>query len=169
MGEAKCAGMSSGECEVAGSAKHLQNQQRACSLRNLSERNRRIKLINKYGTCRYIKQRGQLSVTLHQTVITALEHWVLRYHNSQTYEELEDERLLDKAINEMGTVPCANVGGDKASHVNVEEQLINEIRAVSDYLLKVHGVSPGPKGEGITRLIYTTRCLTSILKKECRK
>ncbi len=61
------------------------------------------------------------------------------------------------------------VGGDKASHVNVEEQLIKEIRAVLDYLLEVHGVPPGPKEEGITRLIYTPRCLTSILKREYRK
>jgi hypothetical protein len=79
---------------------------------------------------------------------------VLQYQNSKTYEELEDKRLLDKVINEMGTVPCANVGGDKASCVNVEEQLIKEIREVLDYRLKVHGVPPGWKGEGITRLIY---------------
>ncbi len=67
---------------------------------------------------------------------------------------MEDKRLLNEAIDETGTVPCANVGGDKASCVNVEEQLINEIREVSDYLLEVHGVPPGWKGEGITRLIY---------------
>jgi hypothetical protein len=67
---------------------------------------------------------------------------------------LEDERLLDEAINETGTVPCANVGGDKASHVNVKDQLIKEIREVLDYLLEVHGVPPGQKGEKITRLIY---------------
>jgi hypothetical protein len=67
---------------------------------------------------------------------------------------LEDERLLDEAINKTRTVPCANVGGDKASHVNVEEPFIKEIREVSDYLLEVHGVPPCWKGEGITRLIY---------------
>jgi hypothetical protein len=93
-------------------------------------------------------------VTLHQTVLTALEQRALRYQNSKIYEELEDKRLLVEAINKKGTVPCANVGGDEASCVNVEEQLIKEIREVSDYLLKVHGVLPGWKGEGITRLIY---------------
>jgi hypothetical protein len=67
---------------------------------------------------------------------------------------LEDKRLLDEAINEMGTVPCKNVGVDESSQLNVEEQLIKEIREVSAYLLEVHGVPPGWKGEGITRLIY---------------
>ncbi len=93
-------------------------------------------------------------MTLHQTVSTALEQRVLCYQNSRSYEELEEERLLDEAIDEMGTVPYANVGGDKESRINVEEQLIQEIRAVPDYLLKVHGVPPDQKGEGITRLMY---------------
>jgi hypothetical protein len=67
---------------------------------------------------------------------------------------LEDKRLLDEAIHETGTAPCANVGGDIASCVNVEDQLIKEVREVSDYLLEVHGVPPDWNGEGITRLIY---------------
>ncbi len=53
-----------------------------------------------------------------------------------------------------GTVPCSSVVYDGESRVNVEEQLRKEIREVSDCLLEVHGVSPGRKGEGITRLIY---------------
>ncbi len=75
---------------------------------------------------------------------------MLHYQKSKTYEKLEDKRLLHEAIGEMETVPCANIGGEEASHVNVEEQLIKEIREVSDYLLKVHGVPPGRKREGIT-------------------
>ena len=41
-------------------------------------------------------------MTLHQNVLTALEHRALRYQNSKSFEELEDERLLDEAINETG-------------------------------------------------------------------
>ena len=93
-------------------------------------------------------------MTLHQNVLTALEHRALRYQNSKSYEELEDKRLMDEAIDEMGTVPCSGVRDDGGRRVNVEEQLRKEIREVSDYLLEVHGVSPGRKGEGITRLIY---------------
>ncbi len=45
-------------------------------------------------------------MTLHQNVLTALEHRALRYQNIKSFEELEDERLLDEAIDETGTVPC---------------------------------------------------------------
>ena len=68
-------------------------------------------------------QRGRLSVTRHQNELTALEHRALRYQNSKLYEELEDERLLGEAIDKTGTVLCPNVGGDKESRVNIEEQL----------------------------------------------
>jgi hypothetical protein len=61
---------------------------------------------------------------------------------------------MDEAIDETGTAPCPIAGNDEASRVNVEEQLRKEIREVSDYLLEVHGMPPGRKGEGITRLIY---------------
>jgi hypothetical protein len=107
--------MSSGVCEVAGSAKCWQDQQHACRFRNLGESTRRIKLIDKYGTRQYIKQWGQLSVTLHQTVLTTLEHRAIRYQNSRTYEELEDKRLLNEVIDETGTVPCTSEGGGKKS------------------------------------------------------
>jgi hypothetical protein len=146
--------MSSGVCEVAGPAKRWQDQQHACCFRNLEEITRRIKLIDEYGIYRYIKQRGQLSVTLHQTVLTALEHRAIRYQNSRTYEESEDKRLLNEIIDETGMVPCMSEGGGKKSRLEVEEQLIKEIRGVSEYLLEVHGSAQGRKGEGVTGLIY---------------
>jgi hypothetical protein len=93
-------------------------------------------------------------VTQHQTVLTALEHRVLQYQNSQTYKELDDEQLLNKAIDETGTIPCASKGGEEKSWVEVEEQLGKEIRGVSEYLLEVHGLPPGRKGDRVTRLIY---------------
>jgi hypothetical protein len=81
----------SGECEVVGSVRRQQNQQRACCFRNLCETTRRIQLINKFGTWRYIKQRGRLNATQHQSVLTALEQRARRYQENQSYEELEDE------------------------------------------------------------------------------
>ncbi len=53
-------------------------------------------------------------MTLHQTVLTPLEHRAIGYQNSWAYEELE-ERLLDEVIDETGTVPCASEGGDEKS------------------------------------------------------
>ncbi len=116
---------------MAGSAKPWRNQQRTCCFRNLCESIRLIKLIDEYGTYWYIKQWGQLSVTWHQTVLIAMEHWALCYQNSWTYEELEDKQLFDEAIDKMGTVPCANVGADEMGHVNIEnieQQLLTVIR-----------------------------------------
>ncbi len=92
-------------------------------------------------------------MTQHQTVLTMLEHRALRYQNSQPYKELDDERLLKEAIDETGMIPCASKGGEEKSHVEVEEQLGKEIRGVSEYLLEVHGLPPGRKGDGVTRLI----------------
>ena len=40
------------------------------------------------------------------------------------------------------------------SWVEVAEQLKKEIMGVSEYLLEVHGLPPGRKGDGVTRLIY---------------
>jgi hypothetical protein len=93
-------------------------------------------------------------VTQHQTVLTALEHRALRYQNSRTYEELDNKRLFNKAIDEMGMISCANKDGEEMSWVDLEEQLKEEIGGVSEYLLEVHGLPPGRKGDGVTRLIY---------------
>ena len=100
----KWAEPSSGSCGGVGAAKHRRSQQRACRFRNLCDSNRRIQLIDEYGTRRYIKQRGRLGVTQHQNVLTALEHRAFRYQNSKSYEALEDERLMDEAIDETRTV-----------------------------------------------------------------
>jgi hypothetical protein len=93
-------------------------------------------------------------VTPHQRVLSALEQRAVWYQNSWTYKELEDERLLDEAINKMGMLLCASKRGEKRSRVVVEEQLIKEIRGVSEYLLEVHGLPPGRKSNGVTWLIY---------------
>ncbi len=111
--------------------KRLWDQQCACKFCNLCDSTQKIKLINKYRTCPYIKQLGQLGVTLHQRVLTVLEQRAVRYQNSRTYEELEDERLLDEAIDEMGAFLCASERGEERSQVVVEEQLVKEIRGVS--------------------------------------
>jgi hypothetical protein len=93
-------------------------------------------------------------VTPHQRVLTALEQRAVWYRNSRTYEELEDEWLLDEAINKTGTLLRASNRGEERSWVVVEEQLIKEIRGVSEYLLEVYGLPPGRKGDEVTRLIY---------------
>jgi hypothetical protein len=88
------------------------------------------------------------------SVLTALESRALRYQNSRTYKEFEDEQLLNEAIDETGTIPCAGKGGDEMSQVEVAEQHKKEIMGVLEYLLEVHGLPLGRKGDGVTRLVY---------------
>ncbi len=71
-------------------------------------------------------------MTPHQKVLTALEQRAARYLNSRTCEDLEDERLLDEAIDETGTLLHASKRDGERSRVVVEEQLIKEIRGVSN-------------------------------------
>ncbi len=91
------------------------DQQRTCKFCNLCDSTQKIKLIDEYGTRQYIKQQGWLGVTPHQRVLTALEQRAVWYQNSQTYEELEDERLLDEAINETGMLLRASDRGEERS------------------------------------------------------
>jgi hypothetical protein len=109
-------------------------------------------------------------VTPHQKVLTALEQRAVRYLNSRTCEDLEDECLLDEAIDETGTLLHASERDGERSQVVVEEQLIKEIRGVLEYLLEVHGLPPGRKGEGVTRLIYENlNGLQSMMSKQNEK
>jgi hypothetical protein len=75
----------SGECEVEGFVWRQRNQQRACCFRNLCETTCRVQLIDEFGTWQYIKQRGRLNVTQHQSVLTALEQQAHRYQESPSY------------------------------------------------------------------------------------
>ena len=54
-------------------------------------------------------------MTPHQKVMTVLDHRALHYQNRKSYEELEDKRLMDEAIDETGTAPCPIAGNDVAS------------------------------------------------------
>jgi hypothetical protein len=95
-----------------------------------------------------------------------LEQRARRYQESQTYEELEDEQLLDEAINEMGTVAAAPVEDAGEQCQTAEQEVGKEIRGVLEYLLDVHGLTPGQKGEGVTRAIYEIlNGLQSVLSK----
>ena len=139
---------------MAGSVWRRWNQQHACRFRNLCDTSRRIQLIDNFGTRRYIKQRGRSNVTQHMFVLMALEQQACRYQECQSYEELEDERLLNVAIKETGMV-AAPLMEDNIERIRIAEQEVSkEIEVVSEYLLKVHGLPPGRKREGVTRVIY---------------
>ncbi len=89
-----------------------------------------------------------------------------RYQESRSYEELEDKQLLDDAINEMGTVAAPPVEDDGEQRRTAEQEVSKEIRGVSEYLLDVHGLPPGQKRDGVTRVMYKNlNGLQSMLSK----
>jgi hypothetical protein len=90
----------------------------------------------------------------HQSVLTVLEQRARRYQGSQSYEELEGEQLLDEAIDETRTVAAPPVEDASEQRRTAEQEVGKEIRGVLEYLLNVHGLPPGWKGEGVTRVIY---------------
>ncbi len=90
----------------------------------------------------------------HQSVLTVLEQQARRYQESRSYEELEDEQLLDEVIDETGMVAAPPVEDTGEQCRTAEQEVGKEIRGVSEYLLNVHGLPPGWKGEGVTRVIY---------------
>jgi exonuclease III len=61
---------------------------------------------------------------------------------------------LDVAIDETGTVAAPLMEDDIERSRIAEQEVSKEIEGVSEYLLEVHGLPPGRKGEGVTRVIY---------------
>ncbi len=61
---------------------------------------------------------------------------------------------MDDPINETGTVTAAHVEDNGEQCRTAEKGVTKEIRVVLEYLLDVHGLPPGWKGEGVTRVIY---------------
>ncbi len=95
-----------------------------------------------------------------------MEQWESWYQEIQSYEELEDEQLLDEAINETGTVAAPHVAGNNEQHRTAEQEVSMDVRGVLEYLLDVHGLPPGQKGEDVTRVIYENlNGLQSMLSK----
>ena len=72
-----------------------------------------------------------------------------------------DKVLYNKAINETGTVDTESMSDSDADswgwdqgELQATMVELEEISGVADELLEVHGIAPGRKAEGVTRLIY---------------
>ena len=97
-------------------------------------------------------------------VLLALEKRALRFcRRDQCQGQVDlDEVLFNKAIDETGTVSTAGLtdsdnesfGNKTIAEAEATYLELEEVGGVSDELLTVHGMAPGPKPEGVTRLIY---------------
>ena len=102
-----------------------------------------------------------MGVTRHTKVLSVLEKRALRYRRKGHEEIDKDEALFNEALDETQTVLTASLtdSDDESLGTNytiAEATYMENVEAlgVSDELLTVHGVAPGPKPEGVTRLIY---------------
>ncbi len=61
---------------------------------------------------------------------------------------------MDEAIDKTGMVAAPHVEDNNEQCRTAEQEVSKEVRGVSKYLLDVHGLPPGWKGEVVTRVIY---------------
>ena len=106
-----------------------------------------------------------MSRTKHSKVMSALEKRALRFRNKGQRQVDQDEVLFNEAIDETGTVTTVGLtdsddsDDESATGITITAAIATaleneEIQGISNDLLNVHGIAPGAKPEGVTRLIY---------------
>ena len=98
-----------------------------------------------------------MSITKHQTVLSALEKRALRHRRRGQLQVDMDEVLYKNALDKTGTVSTAGLSDSDAEDRNTTTTEYTErveINGVSNKLLELHGISPGKKPDGVTGLIY---------------
>jgi hypothetical protein len=109
-----------------------------------------------------LQQQGKFKRTKHCKVLAALEKRALRYRNTGR-NSVNDGRLRERfdSIAETGTVETEGLTDSKIEEtIEIEDGLTVKMRefleaaGVKDELLRVHGVAPGTKLDGVVRLIY---------------
>ena len=98
----------------------------------------------------------------HVNILAALEMRALRYHNKGHAKADQDKILYDEAMDKTGTIDTAELsdfyvdalGEQYQKNLTATRLEMEEIMEISDEILEVHGVAPGRKEEGVTRVIY---------------
>ena len=132
------------------------NQQRAALHRAERESVRQIMLIDVWGNQEYVRQRGRMGITKHARVLSALEKRAMRYRNRNVNDVDPDDRLYKEAIDETGTVETTALTDSDNESLSSTEELSPQqfIKSnICEDLLKIHGVAPGKKPDGVTRFI----------------
>ena len=87
-----------------------------------------------------------MNVTKHQTVLQILERRALILRKNSNITTNGNHNW---SVDETGTV---DINVNQLGDIQRQEKL--DMSGVSDNVLRVHGVMPGMKKEGITRLLY---------------
>ena len=144
---------------VQGNRGNRRSARRASLFRSSQQTRRIIELIDVYGDHSQHTLPGRMNITSHQSVLAALEARANRFSDRNKLSTLDD-KLLSSALDETGTVDITcndlDVSYDECERLALIQQEINNIKEISttDDRLKIHGLLPAKKGEGITRLIY---------------
>ena len=117
--------------------------------RNRGDSVRTINLNYSDGSTTAIRQTG-LNTTTHTNVLKELQLRAERYRVRGRLAEASS-RSHNWCLDETGTIDTTEL---LRSREEIQQQERIDIRGVSDELLQVHGVLPGKKEEGITRLMY---------------
>jgi hypothetical protein len=118
-----------------------------------------IDLIDKHGNCSCEVQEGRMNVTSHQSVLHVLEHNASQYQCKGKLSGIDDN-LVSWALDETGTDNSSLLllNGTEANKGAMLDELQEKGRVeelgILDKVLKVDGVAPASKGEGISSMIY---------------
>ena len=86
----------------------------------------------------------------------------LRYHNKGNAKADQDKILYDEAMDKTSTINTSELSDFDADALGEQHQKIltsttlemEEIMEIANEILEIHGVDPGRKAEGVTRVIY---------------
>ena len=97
------------------------------------------------GNKRVIRRRGQLGLTKHTNILTALEMRATRHRDKSKGGVDMDEVLYNEAIDETGTISTAGLSdadedswGDGNNYSLAATLERKEVAGIADELLKVH-------------------------------
>lgn len=144
-------------------AKKRRQQARAARHSHERQITRTIELIDEWGNKEIIKQMGKMNRTKHSRILSVLEKRALRYKNAKTLGVNDDlDNTKFENIDETGTVDTSGLiddssvdsDGSESSMRTAREVELEQVSGVDEYLLRVHGVAPGSKPEGVWRMIY---------------
>ena len=141
-----------------GVPRNSHGRQRASAFRKSDNNIRLIDLIDEHGNKTRKELHGNMEIIRHKSILDALSSRANRFRNIGKMTSV-DNNYVSFALDETGTINTTSLNNFRENEeFRTQTELTERIRvseaAASDEVLKVHGIAPMSKGEGVTRLIY---------------
>ena len=121
-------------------------------------------MVDEYGNNNFVRRHGKMNLTKHINFLSALDKRALQYRKKGQVQLDTYEVLYNNAVDETGTVSTSsliNPNGECKKYLyekrRAEQCKMEEIKGVTDEVLKVNVIVPGKKGEGVAIVIYKTQ------------